>query len=155
MFLGACLRTWSEGKLRPAGKAAIGALCCGWLVLLPVMGIVCYSRVHDVGLFSMYGAWTTALALFLLLAFVAPVRSKALAWIGLCSYSLYLLHAIVIDLLFASPAFDGLHHLPMFAMLAVCVLISLAVAYVSYSLIEKPAMRFGRSVAKRLEGRTA
>lgn len=151
MFLGACLRRWSEGKLRTAGKMAIGLLCFGWLVLLPAMGIVCYRKTQDIGLFSMYGSWATALALFLLLAFVTPVRSKVLAWIGLCSYSLYLLHSMVIDLLLSSPPFAAPHAFSPLLTLVVCIAISLAVAHVSYFLVEKPAMRFGRSVARRLE----
>lgn len=153
MYLGAALRLWFIGKMNRADKFATGILALGWFVLLPAMGMIVYVRTQDVGLFSMYGSWSTALALFMILAFLSPIRSKIMVWLGVVSYSLYLLHPLVIDTLFAfhaTAAWAAAY--PLLALLF-CIIISAALAGCLYHTVERTAVNIARQLTKGLSTR--
>jgi peptidoglycan/LPS O-acetylase OafA/YrhL len=79
---------------------------------------------------------------------------RILAWLGMISYSVYLLHPLVLDAFRDVPT---LHHaskglvvqLPMAAGLIGVVIASSAL---TYYLVEKPMQRLGHTVARRWEG---
>jgi peptidoglycan/LPS O-acetylase OafA/YrhL len=71
-------------------------------------------------------------------------------WLGAVSYSLYLMHHSVVYVVF-----PDLHQtLPRPLALAVILSASLAVAAVTYYLVERPGIRLGRMVQGRLFGRS-
>ena len=72
------------------------------------------------------------------------LRARALAWVGLVSYGVYLYHTIVIaQLEKVLPSGGGAPH---YLALALCSLVvTLACAAVSYYALERPIMRLGRS----------
>jgi len=74
----------------------------------------------------------------------APVRA-----LGRWSYSLYLLHAVVLI------AFLGLlaGRIPLTAIFALTVVVAIAAAWLSYRLVEVPAIRAGRALADRMRRR--
>ncbi len=103
-------------------------------------------------------------ALFVLLPAVfaeratGPVQSvlrlRALAWIGLISYGFYLYHTIVIDQLNKLAKDAGIS--ARYVLVAVCsLLVTLACAAVSYYLLERPIMRWGRRASRLRAGTSA
>lgn len=76
-----------------------------------------------------------------------------LAWPGLISYSIYLLHPLLIEMY---PPWNRNHHYSVskqLALWAVFLVILLAVSSVTYLLVERPMQNAGRRVAKRLDAR--
>ncbi len=87
-------------------------------------------------------------------AFAAPraraaLRTRPLLFLGRVSYSLYLLHALVLlallNLLYG--------RVPLPIILVAAPLLSIGVAALGYRLVEAPAMARGRRVASRLRTR--
>jgi peptidoglycan/LPS O-acetylase OafA/YrhL len=77
-----------------------------------------------------------------------------LAWLGLVSYSLYLLHPLLLDVYDAIPLTHG--HRPVGLQLALAsgfLVALLACCAVTYYLVEAPMQRLGRRVAARLDAR--
>jgi peptidoglycan/LPS O-acetylase OafA/YrhL len=161
----------AQGRSKDSGRrsAWIGI----WPVLSWIVGVLLFVALHQViskpgfaGLdvpgavvltHMLYGLS----ALFILLPAVfaehqaGPVqrllRFRALAWIGLISYAFYLYHTIVIAQLndVVSDAGISAHY----AVVAVSsFFVSIAAAAASYYLLERPVMRWGRSLRRR--GRT-
>ncbi len=76
-----------------------------------------------------------------------------LAWPGLISYSIYLLHPLLIEMY---PPWNRDHHYSTAKQLALWVVflaILIAVSSVTYLLVERPMQNAGRRVAKRLDAR--
>lgn len=157
-----------EGRTRDSGRrpAWIGM----WPVLSWIVGVLLFVLLHQViskpgfaGLdvpgavvltHMLYGLS----ALFILLPAVfaehqaGPVqrvlRFRALAWIGLVSYAFYLYHTIVIAQLNDVASDAGIS--ARYVVVAVAsFVVSLACAAASYYLLERPAMRWGRSLWRR------
>jgi peptidoglycan/LPS O-acetylase OafA/YrhL len=77
-----------------------------------------------------------------------------LAWLGLVSYSLYLLHPLVIDVYDAMPLTHGHRSAGLQAALAIGFLVVLLTCCaLTYHLVEAPMQRLGRRVAARLDAR--
>jgi peptidoglycan/LPS O-acetylase OafA/YrhL len=75
-----------------------------------------------------------------------------IAWLGLISYSIYLLHPLLIEVLYHE-VLRGHHYsfAARAAMAVVFVLVLVALSSVTYLLVERPMQRVGRRVAKRLD----
>ena len=79
---------------------------------------------------------------------------RALAWLGLVSYSVYLLHPALIEVYSRVPWTRKEHFVPMELLLvAVFFAVLLACCWLTYRLIEAPMQRLGRRVAGRLDAR--
>ncbi|MGH3156223.1 MAG: acyltransferase family protein, partial [Streptosporangiaceae bacterium] len=77
-----------------------------------------------------------------------------LAWLGLVSYSVYLLHPLLIDCYIAIPFTRGHHPLWLQAlMMTGYLVVLLACCTVTYYLVEAPMQRLGRRIATRLDAR--
>ncbi|HEY1626074.1 MAG TPA: acyltransferase, partial [Streptosporangiaceae bacterium] len=77
-----------------------------------------------------------------------------IAWLGLISYSIYLIHPLLIEVL-DNAVLRG-HHYPVEAkwgMAVVFVLVTIALSSVTYLFVERPMQNVGRRVAKRLDQR--
>jgi len=74
------------------------------------------------------------------------LSNRALTWVGLVSYSLYLWHAAVIARLARAGGLDSLGDL---GFSGVALVVSLAIAGVSFYAIERPALRLGRRLLRR------
>jgi peptidoglycan/LPS O-acetylase OafA/YrhL len=76
---------------------------------------------------------------------------NGLAWLGLVSYSVYLLHPLVFNVYRQIPVFHRSHSLGVQLLLAAGILAAiLAVSAGGYYGVEKPMQRLGRTVAKKL-----
>jgi peptidoglycan/LPS O-acetylase OafA/YrhL len=79
---------------------------------------------------------------------------SALAWLGVISYSVYLVHPVLIYCFHAIPGTAGPHPLYLqFLMLAGFIAVLLPVCAVTYYLVEVPMQRLGRRLARRLDVR--
>jgi peptidoglycan/LPS O-acetylase OafA/YrhL len=78
-----------------------------------------------------------------------------LAWLGLVSYSVYLVHPLLLDFYDNIPFAQSYHHLAWLqvGVSAVFLAALLACAATTYYLVEAPAQRLGRRVAARLDAR--
>jgi len=79
---------------------------------------------------------------------------RALAWLGLVSYSVYMLHPIVLNAYRTVPAFDRPHPFPIQVLLAAGILVVvLAAAALSYYFVEASMQRVGHRFARMLQAR--
>ena len=79
---------------------------------------------------------------------------RALAWLGLVSYSVYLLHPALIEVYASLPWTQDENFVPMELLLvAVFVLALLLTSWLTYRFIEAPMQRLGRRAARRLDAR--
>lgn len=118
--------------ITPLLFAVLAALCVACSV---------YVQDWEVGL--------VALATSLAVAFVRLPMPKPVQWLGMISYSLYLLHipigGRVINL--GMRLGDGMG--VRVAVLVAAIVVSIAAAYVAYILVEKPAHRLARRIRYR------
>jgi peptidoglycan/LPS O-acetylase OafA/YrhL len=76
---------------------------------------------------------------------------NGLAWLGLVSYSVYLLHPLVFDAYRDIPVLHRTHPIGIQLLLAVAIVaVILALSAASYYGVEKPMQRLGRVVARKL-----
>ena len=79
---------------------------------------------------------------------------RALAWLGLVSYSVYLLHPVLIEAYNSVPWTQNENFVPMELLLvAVFMLVLLVCCGLTHRFIEAPMQRLGRWVTGRLDGR--
>jgi peptidoglycan/LPS O-acetylase OafA/YrhL len=79
---------------------------------------------------------------------------RPLAWLGLVSYSVYLLHPVLIEIYDSVPWTQNENFVPTeLLMTAIFVLVLLVCCGLTYRFIEAPMQRVGRRVARRLDVR--
>lgn len=135
---------------RPSGLAkAMMGIAFLWLFLFAgsAMNLPRYATSHSLTNFS---PWITALGAGGLMIFSISWQSwrRALLWrpihsLGKVSYSLYLWHFVV--MLYCVHLLYG--HLPFGAILCLCFVLSIFVAWCSYQSIEVPSMNLGRTLS--------
>ena len=77
-----------------------------------------------------------------------------LAWLGLVSYSVYLLHPIVLNAYYSVDAFAQPHPFPIQVLLAAGILaMVLGLSALSYYFIESPMQKYGHRLARVLQAR--
>jgi peptidoglycan/LPS O-acetylase OafA/YrhL len=77
-----------------------------------------------------------------------------MAWLGLISYSMYLLHPLLVELYYHSPWGHQRHSVgAQLALYALFLVVLVAVSSVTYLLVERPMQVAGRWVAKWLDAR--
>lgn len=126
----------------------------GWIVFgqssLLAASLGLFSPYYKVGLaiFGLAGAAALALALY------TERAPRFLAWIGAVSYSWYLYHAGI-----GYPLMAWLEgrawELPAVVSTAIGVTVTLAMAWISFRLIEQPGIALGHGLAKRLTAQRA
>jgi peptidoglycan/LPS O-acetylase OafA/YrhL len=99
---------------------------------------------------AMTTAWVVAIAVFVA-AFALRNRTmpRALVWAGTISYSLYLVHLVVMDI---GRPLDGPSTVIVDGKttMALYVVVSLAIAWATYRWIEKPCVDLGRRISRPL-----
>jgi peptidoglycan/LPS O-acetylase OafA/YrhL len=138
--------------LQAAGRSDEPGVWAGVLAFCGVMLVMPWlvSQGESLGgsHWARYGGYClTAVAAFRLGTTWLPLRSRVLAFVGSISYSLYLIHELVIAEVAAR--WDGV------AMAAISVGLSLAAAYAMWVLVERPGVRLGQITLRRLAPRAA
>lgn len=77
---------------------------------------------------------------------------SALAWLGLISYSIYLVHPVLIDVYQDIPVTHGAHPLPIQVLLAAAFFaVVIATSALTYYCVEAPMQKLGRAMAGALD----
>jgi peptidoglycan/LPS O-acetylase OafA/YrhL len=77
-----------------------------------------------------------------------------LAWLGLVSYSVYLLHPIILNAYRSVPVFEQPHPFPIQVLLAAGILaVVLACSAITYYFIESPMQKYGHRLSRFLQAR--
>jgi peptidoglycan/LPS O-acetylase OafA/YrhL len=160
MFAGTVVYRAQHGQMARRSAAAVLALVTG--VVIAAHWVHLADEVGSAsGLAVQRTVWiVTPLAVALTFAFAYALRHRAvprvLAWLGTISYSLYLLHAIVLVLLlrivpdpYARPP------LVRVGIAVVFLAVALGAAWTSYRLVERPAQAWGRRLDARWSGSRA
>jgi peptidoglycan/LPS O-acetylase OafA/YrhL len=149
MFWGTLYRAWTDGRLRdPFSRTCTWAIAFFLLLAYPI-----YCRFVIALPLNYYAAYPLAIAVFVLGTTIAKIRWRPLVWAGEVSYSIYLMHPIVFNLLLwllqrAGPdSWWRTRHLGFYLVLN--ALVTLAVAALTYRWIEKPAIALGRRLSSR------
>ena len=128
-----------------AGIAALAALAIG----LVMFNLPYFHALPFLSFFFVCAACGNAMGGWL--------RTRAALLLGECSYGIYLLHGIVLSLVFvdagALTRTIGAEHLPILLPLAVCAAVPLAAA--AYLAVERPGINAGAWLTGRLTGRPA
>jgi peptidoglycan/LPS O-acetylase OafA/YrhL len=149
MFTGTLLYRAEQGEARWLNAIAVAAVV---LVLVIVTGL--WHGTHHGHVWRDQWVSSVLLAAATFAVGLAVRHRKipaALAWLGLVSYSVYLLHPLVLN---AYRSMFGVHRHPMWEQLLIAagiVGVVIVVSAVTYYAVEKPMQRLGRRVTKRFE----
>jgi peptidoglycan/LPS O-acetylase OafA/YrhL len=146
MFTGTMIYRAEQGQ---ASRTAAAIIAAAVLTLTTVAGVWHGAR---------YGhQWQIQWASSVLLAgatFALGMAARnrrvpwAAAWLGVISYSVYLLHPLVFDAYRSVPALHRTHTMPVqTALFAALVTLIIAASAITYYLVEKPMQRLGRRVS--------
>jgi peptidoglycan/LPS O-acetylase OafA/YrhL len=149
MFTGTLVYRAEQGQ---AGKLAVAAMAAAVLLLTVLAGLWHSSRFH---LGEQWQAqWVTSIVLAgATFAVGLAVRNRKIprvaAWLGLISYSVYLLHPLVFTAYRTLPV-SRRHLGPAEQILLAVILVALIIgaSAVTFYLVEKPMQRLGRRVAR-------
>jgi peptidoglycan/LPS O-acetylase OafA/YrhL len=152
LFLGALWRRAQDGRLNRVEKAVLaGALALCWVVTPAACAYARYGHGSDNPFFVQFPvSYGVGVALFVAMTSFAKVRWRPLAWVGLVSYSLYLLHPVVTyGMRFV---FD--HHgpgagLPVAVQMLAAAGLSIALAAAAFYGVERPAIAFSHRITGR------
>lgn len=149
MFWGTLCRAWTDGRLRdPFARACLWATT-GFLLLIYPLG----CRLAIGFPLNYYISYPLAAAVFLLGTNVVKMRWRPLVWVGEVSYSVYLMHPIVFNLLLwlllrmELDSWWRTRHLGVYV--AINMALSVGVAALTYRWVEKPAIALGRRLSTR------
>ena len=154
MFTGTMLYRAEAGQYPWRRALCVSVLVFG-LTLVAVQWHVSPLAVNDLAIRKTFNTLELAGLTF---AVAMLCRHKkvpyALAWLGLVSYSLYLLHPVLIEVYDSVPWTRNQNFVPTELLLvAVFLLVLLVCCGLTHRLIEAPMQRLGRRVARRLDVR--
>ena len=141
------LATMSSGTvLYRAERGEISRREAAWVALVPLAGI--WLARDELGLqTALVAAWITFLAGLALRHRRMP---RALAWLGLVSYSIYLLHPLLLESVEWFWPEPLLVPVPLrLAVLACVAALLLGLSALTWNFVEAPAQRLGRRIAAR------
>jgi len=139
------------------GRPATAAIVAGVLALTTFAGIWHGRQLHYSHQWQVQWATSVLLAgatFGLGLALSGRRVPRWCAWLGMISFSVYLLHPLVFDAYRSVPALHRRHTMPDQVLLfAGCVAVIIALSAATYYLVEKPMQQLGRRLAGRGAGR--
>jgi peptidoglycan/LPS O-acetylase OafA/YrhL len=151
LFLGALWRRHLDGRLDRLERLVLaGALAVVLVVTPAACAYAIYGRGSHNGFFVSFPvAYAAGLALFIAMTSFARVRWRPLAWVGLISYSLYLLHPVVLYVMtYEIRARGPGAGLPVGVQMAIAAALSILLAAAAFYLVEKPAIDLGHRLTR-------
>ncbi|HEY0436788.1 MAG TPA: acyltransferase family protein, partial [Phenylobacterium sp.] len=152
LFLGALWRRWQDGRLDGLERwVLIVALAEIWVLTPLACAYAIYGHGSQNAFFLRFPvSYAAGVALFIAMTSVAKVRWRPLAWVGLISYSLYLLHPVA---LYAMTYVIQRHGpgagWPVGLQMLVGAALSIGLAAAAFYGVEKPAMALGQRLTRR------
>jgi peptidoglycan/LPS O-acetylase OafA/YrhL len=155
MFLGAFLRVAYECRLTVIEATVLGAILSFWLFIYPLAGAAIYGGERAPIILRMCGAYPIAVALFLTLAYVTPIAARPMVWLGKISYSLYLLHSVILYLFVRlAMLYWPKIHLGTVGWVVLLSAATIGLSASTFRYVEEPANRLGACLAKSLAMRS-
>lgn len=155
-FGGLCFHAWRRLQTRDPGtrkRIGMAATFAGLAGALALIYVGVPAVIAPVGGWQVSALVYGLLLMGLLLWDQRWLVNRATCFLGTISYSLYLMHPLVIPRLYGVMAFLQDRGLPAGLVFAVSLALTLALAvplaYVTYRLIERPAMLLGRRLRQR------
>jgi len=160
MFWGGLFRMWYDDRQRVCTIAGyqvpvivLVIALAGLIVLRPIIVVDVAIVNHDGPAFSWAFPYIAGLGMFVVGALWIRITQPFFVWLGTISYSLYLLHPVVImplsKLVENNEATWGGMHVIVY-ILVVCVF-SILLASLVYLCVEKPSMDLGHYLQRRLK----
>ena len=150
MFTGTLMYRAEHGELR---RRAAAAITLGVLALITFAGIWHGAQQHENRTWQLQWATSVLLAGATFGVGLAVRRARVprwCAWLGMISYSVYLLHPLVFDAYRSIPALHRRHTMPGQALFfAGLVAVVIGLSALTYYFVEKPMQGLGRQVAAR------
>jgi peptidoglycan/LPS O-acetylase OafA/YrhL len=151
LFLGALWRRHLDGQLMGLERLMLaGALAVFWVFTPAACAYAIYGHGSDNSFYVTFPiSYGAGVALFVAMTSFARIRWRPFAWIGLVSYSLYLLHPVVIYVM--RFVFD--HHgpgreWPVGVQMLLAAALSTALAAAAFYLVERPGIELGRRLTR-------
>jgi peptidoglycan/LPS O-acetylase OafA/YrhL len=158
MFTGTLLYRAEQGQIARRWAVSVSIAIFGLLIVAGAWHIPSASPQNQAALLQREWVMSVALAGLTFAAGLALRNMRVpsiLAWLGLVSYSVYLLHPLVLDIYDDVPFAPGYHQPTWLQALAAVVFLAvlLACCSLTYYLVEAPMQRLGRRVAAKLDAR--
>jgi len=156
MFWGGLFRMWYDdrGRTFSIGGYPVPLVVPVFLLLfLILLRPFIYQYIHWGRIWELTQPipYFIGLGMFTFGALVVRINNAFFVWLGAISYSIYLLHPVIIQamriVLKSAPEQWG--NLNILVYLLVCSVLSILLAGLVYTLVEKPAIQFGRALIKR------
>jgi peptidoglycan/LPS O-acetylase OafA/YrhL len=153
MFTGTLIYRAEQGQTKNAKKAVAAIIVVAVLALTTVAGLWHGAQRHEGHQWEVQWATSVLLAGATFGVGLAARHRRVprwCAWLGMISYSVYLLHPLVFDAYRSVPALHHAHTMAVqYLMFAGCVAVIIGLSALTYYLVEKPMQRLGRRVAGR------
>lgn len=158
LFLGALWRRRLDGRLDRLETLVLGAaLALFWVATPLACAYVIFVRGSANPFFVRFPvSYAVGVALFIAMTSVAQVRWRPLAWVGLVSYSLYLLHPVALyAMTYGLQRWAPGAAAPVGVLMLVGAAASIGIAALAFYTVEKPAIALGHRLTRRTEARQA
>lgn len=151
LFLGALWRRALERRLDVWEKLLLAGALAAFFLITPA---ACAYAVLVKGSANPFyvqfpASYAAGVGIFLLMTSAVKISWRPLAWVGLISYSLYLLHPVAIYLMryhFDHGGAGG--SLPTGLLMLIAAVFAIALAAGAYYLVERPAIRLGQRLTR-------
>ena len=152
LFLGALWRRRLDGQLGRSENLVLAAALAVFWVATPV---ACAYAIFGLGSSNAFFvrfpvSYAAGVALFLAMTSIVKVRWRPLAWVGLVSYSLYLLHPVALyAMTYGLRRWGPGAALPVGVLMLIGAALSIALAALAFYAVEKPAIELGHRLTRR------
>jgi peptidoglycan/LPS O-acetylase OafA/YrhL len=150
MLFGTVCRLQEGASRDRFASAILRALAVFYLAALPIGASL---AIHKISTYTV--AYALGLVVFLAGTRIVRIETRLTDWLGRVSYSVYLLHPIVAELIYLwlvrQPAGSAWRTQPLTLYLAIVTVLTLGAAALAYRIVEAPAIRLGHRLAARRE----
>lgn len=141
MFLGAEIRKWTlEKEVNAFQNLKIIAI-----VLAFLFPIIMYFNYAD-GWVLFTTAYLGAHVVFLGMISICKIEHKIFSYLGVISYSVYLVHSFVIDNYFAYGGAALFSLIGLLGSMAIIMFVTIVLSHITYKLVELPCIQLGKKV---------